>query len=371
MLQTLAIHGFRAFESYRLTNLTRVNLVVGRNNCGKTSVLEAIELLVSGGDPAIFYKSAQRRGEMGVRQASDRHTPAEEDVSHVFFGHKFNLGTHFKLSSDNDGDKYTLSVKVQSLDEVGEDWDRRRKRWRQLGYFDPDENKEAVPGLVLAIDGGRAGREVSLPAMDDGTVLFEPYPRSIRNGADGTPVHFLTLDSFNPASMGRMWDTVLAEGREEEIVNDMRILEPELDSIHFLTSRRLGGGILVGLRNRGRRLPIGTYGDGMRRLLALRLSFVGAANGFLLIDEIDTGLHWTIMEEMWQFVVEVARNLNIQIFATTHSYDCIQGFGSLISSRPDLKEDMSIQKVDTSLKQAVCLRGDQIKIAVEQDIEVR
>ena len=109
----------------------------------------------------------------------------------------------------------------------------------------------------------------------------------------------------------------------------------------------------------------------MSRLLAMRLSFVGVADGFLLIDEIDTGLHWTIMEEMWQFVVEVARKSNVQIIATTHSLDCIKGLGSLIQSRPDFEEEVSIQKIHSSLKQAVCLRGDQIKVAVEQNIEVR
>ena len=369
MLQTLAMRGFRGFESYSLASLARVNLVVGRNNSGKTSVLEAIELLVSGGHPGVFYDSGRRRGEMGAsyaRRVRERRT----DVSHVFFGHIFALGTQFDLSSDGGG--YTLSVRVRSLDEDGEDseyWDRRRKQWQQRGLFDQDE--EAVPVLGLSIDVGMPGRQVVLPVMDDGTVLFEPYPRSMRNVAYGTPVHFLTLDSFDPASLGGMWDTVLAEGREEEIVDDMRLLEPDLDSIHFLTSGRLGGGILVGLGNGGRRLPIGTYGDGMRRLLALRLSFVGAANGFLLIDEIDTGLHWTVMEDMWRFVVEVARKSNVQIFATTHSYDCIRGLGALIQSRPDMTDQVSIQKVDRSLKQAVCLRGDQIKVAVEQDIEVR
>lgn len=109
----------------------------------------------------------------------------------------------------------------------------------------------------------------------------------------------------------------------------------------------------------------------MRRLLALRLAFVGTADGFLLVDEIDTGLHWTVMEDMWRFVVEVARRNRVQVFATTHSYDCIRGLGALIRSRPDLADQVCIQKVDTSLDTAVCLRGDQIKVAVEQDIEVR
>ena len=57
--------------------------------------------------------------------------------------------------------------------------------------------------------------------------------------------------------------------------------------------------------------------------------------------------------EMWQFVVEVARRLNVQVFATTHSYDCIRGLGSLVQSRPELMDHVSIQKVGTSLKQKV------------------
>ena len=250
-----------------------------------------------------------------------------------------------------------------------DDWDPRIKQRLQRRLFDSDE--DGTPMFGMSIDRGAPERQLVLPVMEDGSIMFERHPRLIRDGSPGTPVHFLTLESFDPAAMGGMWDTVLSEGREAEIVDDMRLLEPGLGSIHFLTSGGYRSGILVGLRSGGRRLPIGTYGDGMRRLLALRLSFVGTANGFLLIDEIDTGLHWTIMEEMWQFVVEVARKSNVQIFATTHSLDCIQGLGSLIQSRPDLKEEVSIQKVNTSLKQAVGLRGDQIKVAVEQDIEVR
>ena len=369
MLQTLEMQGYRGFERYRLTNLARVNLVVGKNNCGKTSVLEAIEALVSEGNPAVFYNSLQRRGEMGARYVR-RVRERSMDVSHVFFGHICAPGASFHLSAD-DG-KRALSVSILSLEEVGEeadDWDPRVKQRLERRLFDPDEDMTPVFGMN--IDRGAPERRIVLPVLEDGTIGLERHLRFMRNGSSGTPVHFLTLDSFDPASMGGMWDTVLAEGREAEIVEDMRLLEPDLDSIHFLTSAGFGSGILVGLRNGGRRLPIGTYGDGMRRLLALRLSFVGTANGFLLIDEIDTGLHWTIMEEMWQFVVEVARRLNVQVFATTHSYDCIRGLGALIRSRPTFADQVAIQKVDRSLTQAVCLRGDQIKVAVEQDIEVR
>ena len=109
--------------------------------------------------------------------------------------------------------------------------------------------------------------------------------------------------------MRDMWDTVLTEGRESEVINAIRLLESDVESIHFLsgaTFRSTSGGVLVGFRGGGRRLPLGSFGDGMRRLLALSLSLVRTRNGVLLIDEIDTGLHFSVMEEMWKLVVTTA-----------------------------------------------------------------
>jgi len=368
MLQTLEISGYRGFESYQLTKLVRVNLVVGKNNCGKTSVLEAIELLVSGGRPAAFLRSLRRRGEIGVRQRDM--TP---DVSHIFYGHTCVPGAGFKLSSNNG--KRALTVKILSLEEIqgADDLDPITKEWAEMGLFEPIEGptEESSPLFGMSIVRDKSNKRVVMPVMEDGTLQDARRQRPWYSSKGGTPIHFLTLDSFDPPAMEEMWNTVLAEGREGEIVDDMKLLEPKLDSIHFLSSRRYRSDILVGLHGRGPRLPIGTYGDGMRRLLALRLSFVGTAKGVLLIDEIDTGLHWTVMEEMWQFVVEVAQKLDVQVFATTHSYDCIRGLGSLLQSQPELTDQVAIQKVDRSLPQAVCVRGNQIPVAVEQDIEVR
>ena len=371
MLKTFAIQGYRGFESYRLANLARVNLIVGKNNCGKTSILEAIELLVSGGNPSVFNRLARRRSELITRYSARPYGWAM-DFSHVFFGHTFDLGASFHLSS-NDGGR-TVSVQVAELDEVAEAayfWNSKIKEQVLPGLGLSEQDEDAPPVSALRIDASTLEEPIALPVLEGGTVVFDRLSASTRDRFSESPAHFLTVDSFDPTSMGEMWNTALSESREGQIVDDLKILEPTLDSIHFLTGGRPASGILLGFANGGPRMPISTFGDGMRRLLALRLSFVGTANGFLLVDEIDTGLHWTVMEEMWRFVVEVARKNRVQIFATTHSYDCIRGLASLIRSRPDLMDQVCIQKVDTSLKQAVCLRGQQINVAVEQDIEVR
>ncbi len=174
--------------------------------------------------------------------------------------------------------------------------------------------------------------------------------------------------------MGIIWDKVLSEGREPEVIAAMKLIERDLDSIHFLTGRaywRASGGILAGFGKNGRRVPLGSLGDGMRRLLALSLSLVRTGNGFLLIDEIDTGLHFSVMEEMWKLVVTTALRSNIQVVATTHSYDCIQGLDALLVSAPELAPEVSVQKIERSLPAAVNLDASEIQIAVRQGIEVR
>ena len=378
MLHTLDLRGFRGFESYRLAGLARVNLLVGKNNCGKTSILEAVELLVSEGDPEVLNDSLQRRGQHADRVPGM--LAKRIDVSHLFYGHTCTPDVSFDLSSDKG--KRILKVKILSLDDMDKKaGDLRRAVREQMSLLDLDEedldldeeDPTPTPAFAMSIDRGGPARKIVLPVMEDGAVVmgYKSYRRFARNVHSGTPAHFLTLDGFDPASMDKMWNTVLEEGIEEEIVADMRLLESNLDSIQFRSSPGLGGRILIGLQNVRGRLPISTYGDGMKRLLALRLSFIGTKDGVLLIDEIDTGLHWTVMEEMWQFVMEVAKRLNVQVFATTHSYDCIRGLGSLIRNRPDLEDQVSIQKIDRLLPEAVCLQSDQIRVAVENDIEVR
>ena len=357
MLKTLELRGFRGFKSYALKDLTRVNLIVGKNNCGKTTVLEAVELLVSNGHPSAFAAVARRRRETGASRYG-------VDISHLFSGHVCQPGTRFVLTSDH----HELSVKILTLEEVGEDVDRWDLRNIQTWKRAREVEDETEPEFGLRIATGTEESTV-LPVDKEGTLL---WPRYRRNGSSEPPVRFLGLDSLVDARMSDTWDEVIAEGREDEIARDMRLLVPEIASIHFLTGDRTRGEtILVGRREGGRRMPIGSYGDGLRRLLALRLALHGANHGFLLIDEIDAGLHWTVMEDVWRLLVEAAKESDVQVFATTHSYDSIRGLGSLVKSRPDLAGDASIQKVHPALEHAVGFAGEQIAIAVDQEIELR
>ena len=356
MLESIELHSYRGFESYRLADLACVNLVVGKNNCGKTSILEAVELLVSGGRVSALRESAVRRGEF------DENVSYGVDVSHVFYGHRCTPGASFQLSSR--GSQQRLDGTILPLEDIEDTVDQWSVMAKRRGRLDSDEEPPIAFGLSLVPDGQQP---IVLPMTENGSLLDRFRAHSPDNGYSGRLARFL---NFQPSSMRSAWNDVLAEGREAEIVEAMRILMPEIDSIHFLAGSRRPS-ILVGQRNIKPRQPVGSYGDGMRRLLAVSLALSSTKNGCLLVDEIDTGLHWTVMEDMWRLVVETAARSNVQVFATTHSSDCIKGLGALIRSRPDLAKLVAVQRVHQSLGQAVCVPGEDISIAVEQDIEVR
>ena len=77
------------------------------------------------------------------------------------------------------------------------------------------------------------------------------------------------------------------------------------------------------------------------------------------------------MEDLWRLVIHAARDKNIQVFATTHSYDCVKGLASLLEREPELAEDVSLQKLERRLDEAVAFRGEQIPIAIDHNIELR
>ena len=379
MLRTLELEGYRGFESFRLSDLKRVNLLVGKNNCGKTSILEAMEFLVSKGDPSVLTRSADRRGETGFQDVAEPSGPYRPDlypdVSHLFFGRHMAPGVSFRIST-NEGFGIVL-VELLSLPDVENEISNRGPgNAQQTTLFDDDVDPESALGF--RISGSVLDWIPIFPVTDNGLLLLSKSVRFRRPrfvAVSGVPpVEFLTPDSLQLGSMRAMWDKVLAEGREPEVINAMKLLESDLDSIHFLTGdgyRRTSGGVLVGFGKSSRRVPLGSLGDGMRRLLALSLSLVRTGNGFLLIDEIDTGLHFTVMEEMWKLVVTTALESNVQVVATTHSYDCIQGLAALLESTPELAPEVSVQKIERSLAEAVSLNAEQIRVAVRQDIEVR
>ncbi len=363
MIRTLRLENYRSFEEYALRDLAKVNLLVGPNNCGKTSILEAVHLLASRGNPLVLTNSATRRGELDFRVDDQGRRSSLTPLHHHFHGHQLAPGTYFAITS-NDG---LGSVRMQ-IEEAEDD--------QTLDIFEI-ETATATP-LALRICRGD-DKDVAVSLTEDGSLewgFVTRRRRALESIGKPLPATFVTAESLYAREMAAAWDQVVIQGRKSEVVEAMRILQKDLRSIDFLTGDRGArtpstAGIVLGFQAGSPPVPIGSYGDGMRRLLALSLSLVRAAHGFLLIDEIDTGLHWTVMEEMWKLVVDNALRSSIQIFATTHSHDCIIGLASLLRTRPDLWEAVSVQKIERGLVRSVSFDAEAIIAADDLSIELR
>jgi predicted ATPase len=78
--------------------------------------------------------------------------------------------------------------------------------------------------------------------------------------------------------------------------------------------------------------PLGSLGDGAWRMLTLAIVLTQCVGGMLFIDEIDTGLHYTVMADMWRLIHAASRQFDVQVFASTHSYDCVHSLATICQS---------------------------------------
>ncbi len=176
-----------------------------------------------------------------------------------------------------------------------------------------------------------------------------------------------------------MFDDVVLTPQEDLVTDAMRIIEPDIERIASSGSERLRsgmrlasrGGILARLKGIKDRVPVGSLGDGIWRMLGLALAAVQSGNGILLVDEIDTGLHHTVMQDMWRFLYSCSKKYNVQIIATTHSWDCYHSLA--VICRDDVSEgsDVTISRIERGREEAVGYTEQEIVAVADRDIEVR
>ena len=371
MLTTVDVENYRGFKRYTLKGLGRVNLLVGRNNAGKTALLESIHLLASGGDPRVVVNTAQRRGEEVA--VTDREHPGPfdllPDLSHFFHGHKASEGTKFSIRPNDGLAPVVAEIVKASKAEMQE-------------FFTPDGRTPRLPRLALRIGAQKDtnGPPLTIPLAEEGTALLA-LPTALmlrlprRSGTLGpSRARFITPDSLETGNMAGMWNELVTASRESEVIRAMGELDPRINSIAFLSgapSYSKRSGIMIGFSGGESRVPLGSCGDGMRRLLAIALSVITSSDGFLIVDEIDTGFHYSVMADLWRLVIHTATELNVQVFATTHSYDCIRGLAQACREDEKLRSEASLNKIDPKLESSVPFSGEEIITASEQDIEVR
>ena len=126
---------------------------------------------------------------------------------------------------------------------------------------------------------------------------------------------------------------------EEEIVAALRIIESHIERVALVyangSSEQHTRIPKARIADQDNPIPLRSLGEGMVRLFGLALALVNTRDGLFLIDEIESGLHYSVQPDVWRLVFRLAQRLNIQVFATTHSWDCVEAFQFVTGSHPD------------------------------------
>lgn len=319
MFQSLDIQNFRGFSKLALGDLGRVNLIVGKNNTGKTSLLEAITLLADPAQlgilPELFRSSSGSAVEMFYRW--------------------------LPKDGSKDGETRLLATTAGA---------EPRNLLLEKTAGKPAWPAEWPEGMSSTARGG-----------------IQPW---IVKGATSLNLRAVSVQHKAPDAMVDGFAEAVRSPRDEEQMEsllasvDPRIRTVRLDSVNskpFIV-------VDVGL---GTRVPLSQAGQGIYRLVAIFSDLLGHKPKICCIDEIENGIHYSALPSVWRGIAEVAARLDIQVFATTHSWECLLAAHEVFASRDayDLRV-VQLYRLGEAIEGRV-LDRDHIEAAIAGEIELR
>ncbi len=347
MLSSLEIQNYRNFKHLRIEKLGRVNLIIGKNNTGKTSLLEAVRILVAKDEGlGLLFQVLKDRDEHFEMEDL---TPAQKlkSLSNLFYNREasFDLENPIKINNNDSLAEASISfcfVKYQDKELEFPDAPNEfntilSKMYTQRKYLLPSDNGK----IGLLRSGSDAGKVIPLSKESISDVLSEinNIPSQILS------VQFVSSNKTNDSLIFELWQKTQLTDSEEEVVKALRLLESDIQRVSFKRNGNRDYAI-VKLKNIAEPVSLRSMGDGINRILAIILAMVNCKDGYLLIDEFDNGLHVSVQKQLWEIVFELANRLNIQVFATTHSYDCIDAFSEVLGSGKYAESDGLMVRLD-------------------------
>jgi AAA15 family ATPase/GTPase len=376
ILDSLEIKQFRTFRHLRIERLGRVNLIVGKNNVGKSCLLEALWLYARRGSPALIIELLEARDEYSRPPLSAKREIVREienqlflAIKHLFHG-RSDLGEQSKsiqpiqigpINSQDD----TFSIAVIGYKElIDED---KSRLWQELQLEEYSLANKVMPFLSIQVGIRRVG-----------LYSFERDIRQIWSSPELKGFHCISIpaNGLETGQIGQLWDSIALTDLEEEVLVSLRIIAPEVERVNLVSSQQISGERIpvVKTTRLDKPIPLRSLGEGMNRIFGIALALVNAQGGLLLIDEVESGLHYSVQPDLWRLIFEMAHRLNVQVFATSHSWDCIKAFQK--ATQEDRQEQgmlISLRRKKDKEDEIVAVLFDEQELATitHEQIEVR
>ena len=373
VLDSLEIKNFRAFKHLRIEKLGRVNLIVGKNNVGKSSVLEALWLYAAKGEIGVIMQLIQERDELkstDEKQASGPSTSSNNlaGLKHLFFGRTDLLVGNNQISVGSLADGQDAVV----IGIAPAQWVASGSGRSILKLVEENEislNASLIPSVTINI-----GDKMKMHFPLDQSYKPERsayQPVKLAQLVIGCVI--VSADSLTASDVGFYWDNIVLSDLQDDVISALKIIAPSVISINLIGSQNGGSDrtVIVKVTEFNFPIPLRSMGEGMNRMLGIALALVNAKDGMLLIDEVDTGLHYSVLPDLWKLIFEVAHRLNVQVFATSHSWDCIQAFQQAAAANKDEEGILVRLEIQDGEVVPVIFDKRKLNIATREHIEVR
>lgn len=286
MLNELNLTNFRGFRTLSLNKLSNINLITGDNNSGKTAILEALYALFSFGCnkhdhlPSAFRNKLNSQGDF------------ECFWLWLFFNKNFQSVT--EVNALEDAKSYILKFQ-------GTPKDDNSCRHIHFEFSESSKNgRQLVANFHKRMEGGNSGS----------------FPRN------WPTISLVDLKDVNPIIDADKYNRVtLKKGKEDLILSLMKKFDSRINCLRYHKSADQALVYIdIGLDEL---IPSSQMGQAFCKLFSIYMEILNSGSKILLLDEIENGIHRQKMSTVWESLVELSRSSGVQIFATTHSKECI------------------------------------------------
>ena len=358
-LPDLRIKGFRGIKDSLISRLGRVTLLAGKNGTGKTTILEAVKAYAARGRHSALVDLLYGREEI-VRGFDEelRRELSAPNWEALFYGRTLVPDLQMSIGPAN-GDQVNIQTTLAPT---------------QLGLrFAGSQPSGAV--LLIQVTFQEFLQEFSTlpnvrrdrqrPFFGQGELPPEAQCESLGPGLPSS------------SQLARFWDKVALTDEESRAVEALnliysnRVERTAMIGDDIGASSSMGRRPVVKLRDENSPVPLQSLGDGAVRLFGVALALANSKDGFLLIDEAENGIHHSIQRDFWTMILKAAHQNNVQVLATTHSWDCVAGFAMAATEIEEVDGALvRLDRYDDRIR-AVEYTEDDLRIAAKHGIEVR
>jgi len=365
MIDSLRVSGFKVLDDVKLPNLGRLNLFLGENNTGKSCLLEAVSLYAGRMPIAdLLQVAAERSNERLQPWEIDGLTEEGTSVTHPIFElfHRKSNSPAKAIFIGKIRDSAPLLIECiphkRVLNEDG-----------LSGYVPVPSEDISVDGAEMALVIRRGDKKVGLLTRGRLRISGSANSEKIPN-EDAQSVAFVPSGGFSEEKAAAAWDALVQGPGQELVLTWLRMLDPSIEDLVFIAGRRQSRLALLKIKGQ-RRIPLRSMGDGLTRLFHIAVAMASSSKGVLLIDEFENGLHWSVQKTLWTAIAKAASDYDLQVFATTHSRDCIEAFSEAAEhTGPEVARMYRLQRIENNVS-AMELPLQNVAAAIREHEEVR